>query len=214
MMIRIILILLTCFWSIAAFPCMNFIPESEAIKAIAMVPNAGQIRCKSLPNEPCLCFDGIDWETAIYKDVQEDDVERPIYAVENNVIGCASREACQEIVETKCPTEEGNCLPGEQIHYCTAPDSAFIRPVGLAFEAYCTHIIGYEQKTVKRLMEDPIKKAAKDARVLAEQQAEETKKTRNQILRARLAQLSIKDDLTAAEIKESLIKLLKFNFLN
>jgi hypothetical protein len=63
-------------------------------------------------------------------------------------------------------------------------------------------------------MEDPIKKAAKDARVLAEQQAEETKKTRNQTLRARLAQLSIKDDLTAAEIKESLIKLLKFNFLN
>jgi hypothetical protein len=44
------------------FACVNFIPESEAIKAIALEPNAGSKTCADLPQERCLCFEGIDWK--------------------------------------------------------------------------------------------------------------------------------------------------------
>jgi hypothetical protein len=47
--------------------CLNFIPESEAKRIIAASPNpiAGSgITCTDLPDEACLCFDGIEWEAA------------------------------------------------------------------------------------------------------------------------------------------------------
>lgn len=47
-----------------AFACTSFIAESEIPKAIAMEPNAGAKQCDK--SDPCVCFDGIDWETAIW----------------------------------------------------------------------------------------------------------------------------------------------------
>jgi hypothetical protein len=63
-MIKIVLISLF-FVSTAQAACLNKIPQSEAIKAIAQEPGAGAKACDG--SEPCLCFDGIDWETAEIK---------------------------------------------------------------------------------------------------------------------------------------------------
>jgi hypothetical protein len=54
--------MLILLYSLLSFGCMNTIPLSEAVKAVNLEPNAGSKSCKDLPNEPCLCFDGIDWE--------------------------------------------------------------------------------------------------------------------------------------------------------
>jgi hypothetical protein len=57
---KIILILVFIF-SFNSFACRNFIPESEARKAVALEPDAGSKTCQDLPQEKCLCFDGVDW---------------------------------------------------------------------------------------------------------------------------------------------------------
>lgn len=46
--------------------CKNFIARSEIPKAIAMEAGAGAKKCGG--GDPCVCFDGIDWETAEYLD--------------------------------------------------------------------------------------------------------------------------------------------------
>lgn len=59
-----------------AFACMNFIAESEIQKAISGEPNAGAKQCG--PDDPCVCFDGVDWGSAEYKEITE---EIPVYEV-------------------------------------------------------------------------------------------------------------------------------------
>lgn len=44
--------------------CLNKIAESEIPRAINLEPNAGAKRCGGA--DPCVCFDGVDWETAAY----------------------------------------------------------------------------------------------------------------------------------------------------
>lgn len=56
------ILILALFISLPAFSCINRIPESEAIKAIALEPSTPARAC--LPGEVCLCYDGMDWETA------------------------------------------------------------------------------------------------------------------------------------------------------
>lgn len=50
--------------SFPVFACQNSLPESEARKAIALEPNAGSKSCKDLPEEKCVCYDGIDFRDA------------------------------------------------------------------------------------------------------------------------------------------------------
>lgn len=48
----------------SAEECYSFIAESEIKKALALEPNAGAKPCGG--SDPCICFQGIDWETAEY----------------------------------------------------------------------------------------------------------------------------------------------------
>lgn len=63
-----LIIIVSLFSSSFSWACMNSIPKSEAEKAIALVPGAGSKSCKDLPYEDCLCFDGIEWDTAKIED--------------------------------------------------------------------------------------------------------------------------------------------------
>ncbi len=87
------LILLLSFDSMA---CQNLIPISEARKAIALEPHAGSKTCKDLPDEDCLCFDGIDWETA--KISFKDGTSHKIFTVDHEKVAAKeSRESLEEI---------------------------------------------------------------------------------------------------------------------
>lgn len=54
------IILFIVLFSVNANACLNKIPLSEARKAVALEPNAGSKPCDG--SEPCLCFDGVDFE--------------------------------------------------------------------------------------------------------------------------------------------------------
>lgn len=51
-------------FSTSSFACRNQLPESEVIKALNLEPNAGSKSCADLPEEKCVCYDGIDWRDA------------------------------------------------------------------------------------------------------------------------------------------------------
>jgi hypothetical protein len=189
---------------------MNELPESEIIKAVALSPNAGKLRCKDLPSEPCICYDQVsDWAIVSYTEHEEDDHSKPLYEAASNVKACDSDALCSlMIMRGNCTIPEGEstavCTP-----YCDSSHQAYYRVANDAFEAYCTRVVGYQQKTVKRLEEDSVKKLAYEAQKLADSQARNQKRNRAITLRARLKELASQDDLTAGEIKEALLKLLK-----
>ncbi len=63
---KIISIALLLFSS-PAWACINQLPESEVIKAVALVPGAGAFTCAQKPAEPCVCFDGVaSWDVMTY----------------------------------------------------------------------------------------------------------------------------------------------------
>jgi hypothetical protein len=61
-MMKKVAIFLLIFVSSPVLACMNWISEANAVKAVALETNVAA-GCKA--GEPCLCFDGIDWETAV-----------------------------------------------------------------------------------------------------------------------------------------------------
>lgn len=60
----IILATLFLITSTPALACQLGIPESEAIKAINLEPNAGSKSCADSPEEKCVCYEGKDWATS------------------------------------------------------------------------------------------------------------------------------------------------------
>jgi len=61
-LITILILLATTF---STYACNNTLPLSEVEKALALEPNAGAKSCADLPDEQCLCYDGIDFEASI-----------------------------------------------------------------------------------------------------------------------------------------------------
>lgn len=68
MRIFLVLNLVTFFssYSFAQKECINKIAKSEISKAIAGTPGAGSRKCTKSGLHECICFDGIDWETASF----------------------------------------------------------------------------------------------------------------------------------------------------
>lgn len=54
---------------ISAFACNSFIADSEAPKAILLLPGAGAKLCGGI--DPCVCFDGVDFEISDYDSVNK-----------------------------------------------------------------------------------------------------------------------------------------------
>jgi len=119
------------------------------------------------------------------QDVQVDDPEKPIYAARTNETDCVVTE-CQDYT---CDKPENDCsvLTAITCDYdsdlkpinCTCKlcsDSSYYAlyadkkdfGLGEGYFAYCTKLLGFEQKTVKKLVLDPALKAAKDAKVAME----------------------------------------------
>lgn len=99
------------------------------------------------------------------KDVQVDDITKPIYSTPNTIEPCSSVLECSNLIRAHCPVEGVNNCPIEDlINYCQAPDLPYYRSIGGgSYEAYCTHLTGYQQKTVKKLVLDSAKLAAYNA---------------------------------------------------
>ena len=81
--------------------CKNWLPRSEVIKAINKEPNAGSITCKQRPNEKCICFDNVDWETYLLKIVNVDNYEKPLFADKEIEQDCANEINCSLLISLK-----------------------------------------------------------------------------------------------------------------
>ena len=113
---KFISILLILFSS-ASFACENWIPKSEAIKAINQVPNAGSKTCKDLRSEKCFCFDEIsEWE---YAEIV------PEKNTKSETESCSDESDCQDKLESKT-CQDINERPVKNLD---------------SFEVYCTKLI-------------------------------------------------------------------------
>lgn len=139
------------------------------------------------------CFNAdlekLDEQTVELVDV--DDLTKPIYSSPTNITPCEDQQAC------------GQLLPG----LCGQGALPFFRfkEESKTYEAYCTTVIGYEQKKEPRLTEDNQKKQAKQLR----RQEREARRTARQTVEARMARLARQSDLTAAESREVTLWLLR-----
>jgi hypothetical protein len=150
-------------YSCTAVACKNWIPESEAIKAINQEPNAGAITCKQLPNEKCFCFEGINWHYAKLSDV-------PIPSGEWSA-PAAPPQDCQDYIDCSALISSGT--------FCDAYGESFVAMWGDLdndgdLEAWCTEPI---MTTTKVLEHDQAKKDVYDAEKAAKEQEKAEKES-------------------------------------
>lgn len=99
----------------STFACNNFIPDSEADKAIALEPNAGSKQCSDLPKEECHCYDGIDFRIAVkVSEVDEIGVYTGKHHLENSPAKEADYEASKLAEIEALNTKEAERITAEK----------------------------------------------------------------------------------------------------
>jgi hypothetical protein len=180
-------------FSMNAIACKNYLPLSEAVKAVNLEAGAGKIQCKDLPSEQCLCFDGIVWQAAEIVDVMIDDTANPIMS-KSEAEPCSGQADCQLKLGVK------ECSDSEETAYI---DEGFT-------EVYCSKITGYPQiaSGSKKLQNNPTKMATYEAQVAAEKaqsdaiaQAKQAMACGEDVI-ALLLVLNVPKGLTTAQIKQ------------
>lgn len=106
------LIISAFLFSLNSLACQNTIPQSEAVKAIALEPNAGSKSCADLPEEKCLCYDGID-----FRDAEIADNEVLDFIRKDQAQSCADESDCQSKLEALV-CEAGQAIRTESEVYC------------------------------------------------------------------------------------------------
>lgn len=167
-----------------AISCVNTIPMSEAQKAIAQAPGAGKITCKDLPEEDCLCFDGVEWEAAIIVDEIVDG--DPIYTINSQTI-CESEEDCIAKMQSLV------CDDGFNAKY--RMDSP---------QAFCERLDGYEQVQTgrKKLASNAAKLAAKAQREALKEQKHQERKSRKEAAKQELSSVDWSQITTIAKVRQ------------
>lgn len=149
------------------------------------------------------------------KDVEEDDGAKPIYQFEKTTI-CESDKACEQAKEPVCEEvgEDEKCTKVRT--YCQ--DFPGFDPVidppkeGKDGLLYCRKLLGYEKRITKKLVEDPVKKAAKEARLAAEKAAKDAEVQASKDRKARIkAQVGSANSVAAlkAIVKDMVDELVK-----
>jgi hypothetical protein len=120
---------------------------------------------------------GKDCETHTIQDVQVDDIDKPIYAARTNETDCqlypeydSQSDDCRFLTEiANIGTDEDPIyepvLCTDKSYFPAYADKADFG-LGVGFFAYCTKRVGYEQKTVKKLLPDQVLIDAKNAALL------------------------------------------------
>lgn len=152
------LIIFLSLFTFNALACMNYIPASSAIHYMNNPGAPGIAKtCQDLPNEECLCFDNISWETAELIDNMVDDTSNPI----------RNKTDVQACVKENPEPDTQDLLCDELIKNKVCDGDAFINATYT--EVYCSKITGYPQiNQGKKLVESQVKKDAKIAKDLAE----------------------------------------------
>lgn len=188
--------LLLVFFSFNSYgSCQNKIPYSEAVKAIAMEPNAGSKTCTDLPSEECMCYDGIIFEAAQIVDGPE----------VLDYIAKLQTESCVKV--------ESEDLEFNQYQDCDTKFAALVCAEGTAIknydllEVYCAKDVMKATKQFAHVEEKltafHAKQAASAAYNLAELQALKAMECGKYVIRMMLIRNASKS-LTTAQSKETI----------
>jgi hypothetical protein len=104
-------------------------------------------KCKNFNNDCKKVPDNYNCKTFSEMYIEVDDITKPNYSKSETEV-CLGKEDCQtKIVDKSCLDND------ERVIISEAYD-----------EIYCSKLTGYDQKKVKRVSEDPVKKAANDVK--------------------------------------------------
>jgi hypothetical protein len=97
------LILIAFLFSFHSFAdCMNHIPESRAAELIAGDPGIVPVTCDMRPADACLCFDGIEWDSAkIENGVLVEDTDKKVAKVAKKQADAAAADARRVVREAR-----------------------------------------------------------------------------------------------------------------
>lgn len=118
----------------------NWMPISEIKTGNAKTVYMNQSDCEKI--SPCVDVTGKDVATHDVVIENVDDTTRPIYAAKSDIWICDGETDCYNKLAVK-----------------TCPSEKFVNAEFT--EVYCTSVVGYEQKEVEVLQENPTKVAAK-----------------------------------------------------
>lgn len=149
--------------------------------------------CEITEGENCLALvDKYDCATHIKKLVDEDDPFKPINS-KNEIESCLDFD---------------DCLAKRNLKICSdTEETPSFNDTTL--EVFCTKHLGFEQKKVLRVVEDPVKKAIDDADKTAKAAEKADNKSKRQAAKALTAKLKSGTDLTPEELRDVLLAVLK-----
>lgn len=145
----------------------------------------------------------VDLEIAEITNVLIDDLSKPLHEAKSKVQSCASQKECDEIRASK--VIENNVT----VQYCPSSHFSVVNELAEGFEVYCTRIVGYGKMTVRKLQENPAKKAARDTRLAQEAADKKAKEDARKVLFSEIATMKNKTTLTNAERDKILLYLIK-----
>lgn len=104
------------------------------------------------------CFDISKCELSECKIGAEevDDLSKPLYKAKSKVVACADKKDCIMKAQPVCDEGGKNC-----VQHCPVDENLIFSKDWT--ELYCTKLVGYEKKLVRKMVVDEVKKAAKQA---------------------------------------------------
>ena len=177
---------LILFLSFNLFAMTNYVPEDKSYGAFAL-----KEACEKMTNKTCYPFNvkTDNPEIMIVQDVNVNDLEKPIYAKATNETPCKiypvyaeegkepNLDDCRLLIRSEnIGTEENpdyiNPLCDDRSYY-----ALYAEVTKDVYNAYCTKLLGYEQKIEKQLLEDAALKAAKEQEAATKAAFEAAKKS-------------------------------------
>jgi hypothetical protein len=157
--------------------------------------------CEAKESEPCFQWQkGYILGTVSIQNVQEDDPTKPILKTPYNLKNCTD------------PTDCGTKSKAEPADYCLAGDYIQIKENSImpGYSYYCEGVTGYEQQTIKKVVEDSAAKATKETEIAADKAKRELIRNKMKDInfgKQVIALISVQNDaknLNSTQIKQML----------
>ena len=135
-------------------------------------------KCNVAQTTKCWQIDGLDPVTHTIQDVEVDDTDKPIYAERTNETTCIIWEYVdgEEPPANNCGTLTATVNVGTEEAPIYEPSLctdktyfATYEAQGEGYVAYCSKLLGYDKKMVKKLLEDAALVSAKEAEEAAKE---------------------------------------------
>lgn len=113
-------------------------------------------RCEAAGQGECFDVSKCDLSECKIGAEEVDDLTKPLYKAKSKVVACADKKDCIVKAQPVCDVDGKNC-----VQHCPVDENLIFSKDWTEF--YCTKLVGYEKKLVRKMVVDDVKKAAKQA---------------------------------------------------